>query len=577
MDAGHGAGTVGRRPPDVRQEVGGRSTAHDVTEPDTVTSTAATDVRWQASPCPALVLGTDGTVRAVNDAARAWFPDAYAGGVLAECLPTWLADGHVNVVEGGSDDVRGWVADRSVVGQPVLTEDDAVTWWLVDDTDARSAREVLRREQDRSAFLSQASAALLGALNLTRCMEVAAELAADRLADGALVITPTSRGRYETVVCRHGESPEHTVLRIDPDEVPGLAEALRGFPPVPSRWIDPALAPDWLTPEGFGPVGSIVVTPLPGHGVPAGALVLLGRAASGPFTEDEESTAREFAARTGLAMSAARMFAQQASITETLMRDLLPPSLTHVGGVEYAGGYRASQDHERVGGDFYDVHPPDDAAAEDAETLAVLGDVCGKGLDAAVLTGRIRSAVHALRPLARDHRHMLGLLNDALVSSDHTRFVTLVLASVSRHGPDVRLRLTCAGHPQPLIVRSDGAVEEAATFGTVVGALQTIETTTTEVTLAPGETCLLFTDGITEARGGPMGDDMFGEERLQNALAECAGLPAEAVVERVQMLAAQWVGHSLRDHDDMAALAITAPRGQHLTAVGGHGRGRYTA
>ena len=557
--------------------MGGRSPAHVVTDSDTAATapTVDPDTRWQASPCPARVLGTDGTVRAVNDAATALFPDARRGGATG--LPAWLVDGHSGVVGGRTADVTGDVGGRSVVAHPVLADDDAVTWWLVDDTDVRSAREGLRVEQERSAFLSEASAALLGALNLTRCMEVAAGLAAERLADGALVIAPSTRGRYETVVCRRDEDPERTVLRIDPEEVPGLAEALRGFPPVPSRWIDPALAPDWLTPEGFGPVGSIVVTPLPGHGVPAGALVLLGRAASGPFTSIEEATAREFAARTGLAMSAARMFAQQASITETLMRDLLPPRLTQIAGVEYAGGYRASQDHERVGGDFYDVHPPEGGDESDGETLAVLGDVCGKGLDAAVLTGRIRSAVQALRPLAADHARMLGLLNEALLGADHTRFVTLVLASVSRRGPDVRLRLTCAGHPPPLIVRSDGRVEEAATLGTIVGALPSVESTTAEVTLGPGETCLLYTDGITEARGGPLSDDQFGEQRLQSALAECAGMPAEAVVERIQMLAAQWVGHSERDHDDMAVVAITAPRGQHLTAVGGHGRGRYTA
>ena len=153
----------------------------------------------------------------------------------------------------------------------------------------------------------------------------------------------------------------------------------------------------------------------------------------------------------------------------------------------------------------------------------MLGDVCGKGLEAAVLTGKIRNTVHALRPMARDHRRMLGLLNNALLKSEHTRFVTLVLASVSRRGPDVGLRLTCAGHPPPLIVRSDGRVEEAQTRGTVVGALPTIETTTVEADLAPGETCLLFTDGITEARGGPLGDDQFGEERLRRRCPSAPG------------------------------------------------------
>lgn len=93
---------------------------------------------------------------------------------------------------------------------------------------------------------------------------------------------------------------------------------------------------------------------------------------------------------------------------------------------------------------------------------------------------------------------------------------------------------------------------------------------TATAVLGPGETCLLYTDGITEARGGPPGDQMYGEHRLRAALAECARMPAEAVVERVQMLAAQWLGGGR--HDDMAALAITRPadnRGQ-LRLVDGH-------
>lgn len=96
-----------------------------------------------------------------------------------------------------------------------------------------------------------------------------------------------------------------------------------------------------------------------------------------------------------------------------------------------------------------------------------------------------------------------------------------------------------------------------------------------DVVLRPGETCLLYTDGFTEARGGPRGDELFGEERLKRALSECADMPAEAVVEHIQMLASQW----LRDagHDDMAVVAISAPRTTRLSAVDGHTRGRYTA
>jgi serine phosphatase RsbU (regulator of sigma subunit) len=223
--------------------------------------------------------------------------------------------------------------------------------------------------------------------------------------------------------------------------------------------------------------------------------------------------------------------------------------------VDYAGRYRAASDHERIGGDFYDVHPGADASQE---TFVVLGDVAGKGLEAAVLTGKIRNTLHALLPLASDHRQVLTLLNGALLTSHHTRFATMALASVRREGHQVRLRLTSAGHMPPLIVRADGRVEEAATHGTLVGALPSVTVRTAEEVLAPGETCLLYTDGITEARGGPLGDELFGEHRLRQALVECAGMPGEAIVERVQMLAAQWLGTG--SHDDMATVAISAPR-----------------
>ncbi len=234
-----------------------------------------------------------------------------------------------------------------------------------------------------------------------------------------------------------------------------------------------------MIPAGFGPVGSIVITPLPGHGVPAGALVLLRKVGSASFTDEEEVFARLFATRSGAAMSAARLYAEQAGITEVLMRELLPPTLRQVSGVDFAGGYRASPDHERIGGDFYDVHP---AAVEGQPSLVALGDVCGKGLEAAVLTGKIRNT---LLTMADDHQRMLTLLNTALLNSHHTRFATLVLASAVREGNGVEVRLTSAGHPSPLIIRADGTVEEVDTRGTLVGVVPEVPARTVAVTLSP--------------------------------------------------------------------------------------------
>ncbi|MGK3201784.1 PP2C family protein-serine/threonine phosphatase [Amycolatopsis sp. MEPSY49] len=529
----------------------------------------AGDRGWTAAPVAAVCADTAGVVLALNEAARTLFPGAEPGCRLAETVPGWLAAAHHR---RGDEVVHGAVGPQSFAAHPI-PHGESVTWWLVDETDARVAQDALAREQERTAFLSDASAALLGSLNLERCMEVAARLAAQHLADAALVLAPTTSGSYPAVTCVRDGEPTRSRLHIDPDELPGLGEALQGFPPVPSRWLDPDAAPGWVLPADFGPVGSIVVTPLPGHGVPAGALVLLRRGDRASFTDQEELFARLFAARAGAAMSAARVFALQASITDTLMRELLPPTLEQLGGVEFAGRYRPARDGERIGGDFYDVHSA--ITTEGDESLAVLGDVCGKGLDAAVLTGKIRTTLRALLPVADDHERLLNLLNRTLADGRNARFVTLVLASARREGATVRLRVTSAGHPPPLIVRADGRVEEADTHGSLIGVLPEIESSGTDVTLDPGETCLLYTDGIVEARGGPLGDAMFGEDRLRQSLTECANMPADAVVERIQMLASQWIGRGA--HDDMAVLAITAPRGRHLAAVGGHGRGRYTA
>ncbi|MFF2995942.1 SpoIIE family protein phosphatase [Streptomyces sp. NPDC057950] len=538
---------------------------------------------WALAPYPVIMADAAGSVVEVNRAASLLLESAVPGASMSDAVPSWLAHAHQDAVvrrQAARDHqdvevlapVSGRIAEHSFEAHPTRGQDGSVVWWLVDDTDRRLAEDALATERARTRFLAEASNVLLASLNTERCMAATARLAAEHLADVAIVVTPSSRRKLPVATAIAGQDVTRTLITADPSQVPGLSEALQGFPPVASRWIDPTTLPDWIIPHGFsGTIGSVVVTPLPGHGVPAGALILLRVTDHAAFSENEELFARLFAARAGAALSAALLYSEQSSITQTLMRDLLPPRLQRHNGVEIAGGYRPAGARERVGGDFYDVHPgstPADAS------LVVLGDVCGKGLDAAVLTGKIRNTLQALLPMADDHGRMLELLNGALLTSHHARFATLVMASVQRTDDQVRLHLTSAGHPVPLVVRTDGSVEEVRTHGTLIGALKTIAVHSADAILRPGETCLLYTDGFTEARGGPRGDELFGEERLKRALSECADMPAEAVVEHIQMLASQW----LRDagHDDMAVVAISAPRTTRLSAVNGHTRGRYT-
>lgn len=534
------------------------------------------DAAWSSVPHPVIVVSTDGDIRAISASAQLLLPAAVPGTDLEGAVPPWLALAHRRLadrLDSADTPASGSVDGRRFDAHPTAL-DGQIAWWLLEDghRELRDTQQALDREQDRTAFLDEASAVLMATLNVSRCNTATVQLATRHLADAAAVVAPVTGNRLP-VVCGDGGAVEQRTVDTDPAEVPGLSEALRGFPPVPSRWLDPAALPDWLIPDGFaGEVGSVLITPLPGLGVPAGALVLIRRVGEPEFGAEDELSARLFAARAGAALSAAGLYAEQSAITRTLMRDLIPPQLRRLHGFELAGGYRASDDHQVVGGDFYDVHP---GATEEQDTLVVLGDVCGKGLEAAVLTGKIRNTLQALAPLAQDHRGVLSLLNSALLSAEHTRFATLVLASVARRDGQVVLRLTSAGHCPPLIVRSDGRVEEADTRGQLVGVLAEIRAQTFETTLAPGETCVLYTDGVTEARGGPLGTDMFGEERLSAVLEQCAGMPAEAVVERIMMVTQQWVNR--REHDDIAVVAITAPRRTHLSAVDGHTAGRYTA
>ncbi|MFE6893780.1 PP2C family protein-serine/threonine phosphatase [Streptomyces sp. NPDC057694] len=503
-----------------------------------------------------------GSVLSFNEQAAALLARIGVGAALAEIAPAWLAEAHRRHAGDTKQEPSAWAGGR--IGElrvKALAGPGAagtVTWWLVSDSAPAGAAQELARERARASLLQELSSELLASLDVAQCRAVTVQRAARHLADAAVLVGMSDGRGFPVTRCTAGGPVTEERIALDPGQLPGVAEALRGFPAVSSTWTDPRTVPSWAVPEGFvgeaAAVGSVVVVPLPGHGTPSGCLILLRHSHKTAFTSAEEQFARLFAARAGAALSLARSHARQAHFTDVLMRDLLPPVLGRVHGICFSGRYRSSTAGERVGGDFYDLYP---AATPDGETVAVLGDVCGKGVEAAVVAGRVRYTLRALLPFAADHTRLLTLLNSALLASPQAPFVTLVLVSAVRRAAQVRLRITGAGHPAPLVVRATGQVEEVPAGGTLIGAIDDLEFRTAEVVLDPGETCLLYSDGITEARGGPLGDVMFSEDRLRTVLARCAGMPAGAVTERVQMIAAQWLGEG--PHDDMAVLAIGAP------------------
>lgn len=482
---------------------------------------------------------------------------------------------------GSGDSFRAEHNGRRLYGMRRRLNDGHYAWYVRDHTTESVRAAALEVERSRTAFLAEAGRRLAASLHVRRCARTTAELAVSHLADAAIVVLPAGSGQCSWIRLSPGHAPqEGTLAGRMLAEVPGLAEAIDGFPPIPSRWLDPALAPGWLFPAGLGPIGSLLVTPLPGNAEPAGALILARTGTQGTFSADDEALARVFAARAGAAIAAAMLYQEQVDTTAVLQADLLPPELPGYDGFELAAAYQAARDSLRIGGDFYDVLAP---TAGGTDTMIALGDVCGTGPEAAVLTGKVRHTLRALRLAGVAPEAMLPVLNEALLQSGRRqRFVTLVVGSVHRvrHGR-VWLRLASGGHPPPLVLRNDGTVEVVPVKGTLIGVLPRTTVSPATVELAPGELCLLYSDGLTEARGGPGGAEQFGEERLRRHLASCRGIPGTVAVERLRQVVSDWVHGGPRD--DIAMMAVRAhtrpPRGggapnaaSYLAAAGHGGR-----
>lgn len=446
-----------------------------------------------------------------------------------------------------------------------------------------AAAFALRAERRRTEFLLDAGRRLSASLNTRRCARATAELATGFLADSAIVLLPADlRRRVEWVRVTAGRGQasarfeEGAVPAADTATVAGLADALTASPHGGVWRLDPAGTPGWLVPEGFGDAGHLMAIPLPGNGAPSAALVLARRAGGPPFDEEDEALARALAVRAGAAIAAATLYREQSDTNAILTGDLLPPDLPDVDGIELAGSLRASEQAGLIGGDFYDVYLPDAFAAFAAEPypqditggaatdrdirapLVILGDVCGKGARAAVLAGQVRHSLRTLLLLESRPERLIELLNRALLASPSPNsYVTLVMGALSRApGGHTRLHLSVAGHPPPLVLRRDGVVERVAIRGSLLGALKNPVLNAVTVDLAPGEVCLFYSDGVTEAFGGPSAREMFGPARLEAALGTCAGMPVAALVERLEQISTEWLAGG--EHDDRALLAIRA-------------------
>ncbi len=236
-------------------------------------------------------------------------------------------------------------------------------------------------------------------------------------------------------------------------------------------------------------------------------------------------------------------------LARALQTSLLPPRLPDVPGLDLGARYHPALAGLEVGGDFYDVFDTG------GDWAVVVGDVCGKGPEAAALTALAR---YTIRSVAMDLRHpaqVLRKLNDTLLHHQlDERFCTVAYGRVVPTVGGVRVAVCRGGHPPPLLLRSTGEIEAIGADGGLIGVFPEIRLWEETAQLHPGDSLVFYTDGVTEAqRDG----EQFGDKRMEDVLRSWAGMTAAEVAENLEAAVIDFGGPEPRD--DVAILVLHVP------------------
>ncbi|MFI5494259.1 SpoIIE family protein phosphatase [Actinoplanes sp. NPDC051859] len=394
----------------------------------------------------------------------------------------------------------------------------------------RLRRTDLRR-QTWLTFLAEASELLAQSLDVNLTMALIPQLVVPRLGQWCAVHTTDTWGRLQLSAATHADEAAvsqlyGTLSETGPDSILArLEEASRLGQQV--MFGSPS--------EGFA-------VPLVARGQRLGTLAV-GRHLKHRHDVDEVAVLEDVARRAALAIDNARIHDERRRVARTLQASLLPPALPHVTGVGFAAEYVPTG--SEVGGDFYDVVPNDEG------WIVVVGDVSGKGVQAATVTGLVRDVIRILVDDGKPMKEVLHRVNRTLVQRGGGRYCTLAMASVTRNGTDLDVCLHLAGHDRAVLVRADGKATFVGEGGTALGLLETIASPDAAIALHPGDSLIFYTDGVTERRRGR---ELFGTTRLRDAAAPLAGYPAEVIAARLRSTTINFSVEEPRD--DIAILVL---------------------
>jgi PAS domain S-box-containing protein len=456
---------------------------------------------------------------------------------------------------------------------PLLDEQGAVeaTIMIIEDVTEQ------KRSELRGAFLAQASTALASSLDYEQTLRNVAELAVPDVADWCAVDLADAEGDRRTVAVAH----------VDPERR-GIAEALRAYLPArldPERGLGlvlrtgeplryPEITDELLMQSALDErhlellraleFRSVLVVPMRIGDRTLGAMTLVSAESKRQLDELDLELAEQIAARAAVAIENARLYSERSSIARTLQQSLLPERLPEIPGYELASVYLPAVHTSMVGGDFYDVWQ----VGED--WMALVGDVTGKGIDAAALTALVRHTVRTASEFERSPARLLAFVDETL----RKRPALSVCTALCLRLQGERVTLAVGGHPLPLHMTARG-VAELGRHGPLLGGFEGVSWEDLTVALDAGSTLLAYTDGFTDARDER--GERFGFQRLCETLRAQRARPAADVVDGLTRTLDEF--QTGAHADDTAALVLRrlAPSGQPIDPASADGTIAATA
>lgn len=460
----------------------------------------------------------------------------------------------------------------------------------------QAAREEAEAAKKRLSLLARAGEVLSASLQYQATIERVAQLTIPEFADWCLVDILEEDGSLRQLAAAHADPEKEGLLRelarhreIDAGTLPEARRISSGVLKSGEPVLLPEVTHDHLVQNStceehlellrrLDP-RSYICVPLRAWRRTLGTMVLASSRKNLRYCSEDLSLAESLAHRCALAVDNSRLYQARSEIARTLQESLLPSELPEVPGVEVGLRYLPAGEMVEVGGDFYDLFdarigeqncgmgssdPP--PSGPSSSWGVVLGDVCGKGAEAAAVLALARYTIRAMAMREQCPSAILAGLNEAMLRQGRERgdrtFCTVAYARLEKEDDaedggcrGARVTLCRGGHPAPLLLDAGGGVRRIGDPGRAIGVFEDPMLTEQETRLAPGETLVLYTDGVIEARA-PDGA-FFGEERLMCILRSCAGLDAPTIAGRIESTVLSFQENSPRD--DVAVLVLRVP------------------